>query len=75
MEPEEDREVRAWVQAHFSDPGNNRNLIAVLLRLQDQFGYLPKSGLRAVAEAATHFQVHPFSMAPRGPNLQSGDVR
>ena len=52
MGKEEDRDVHDWVQAHFADPANNRNLIAVLLRLQERFGYLPKSGLRAVAEAA-----------------------
>lgn len=29
---------------------------------------------RSVAEAANHFQVHPFSIAPRGLNPDSGDM-
>jgi len=46
----EDQEVLDWIEEHFSDPENEPNLIGVLLALQARFGYLPKVGMREVAQ-------------------------
>ena len=45
----QDRDVLQWVADYF-DADSNRILISSLLALQSRFGYLPKTGIRAIAE-------------------------
>ncbi len=46
---EEDQEVLSWIEDYFSKDTHKKNLICVLLALQENFGYLPKPGMQAVA--------------------------
>jgi NADH-quinone oxidoreductase subunit E len=46
---EEDQEVLSWIEDYFSKDTSKKNLICVLLALQENFGYLPKHGMRAIA--------------------------
>jgi len=44
-----EQEVRDWVDGYFADQESDQHLIGVLLAMQSRFGYLPRSGMRAVA--------------------------
>jgi len=60
---EENQEVLAWVEEHFETAGQSSNLIGALLALQDRFGYLPKVGMRALAEKLSISPANVFSVA------------
>lgn len=47
---EEDRAIQEWIERYFADQPTQPILITALLALQDRFGYLPKAGIRTVAE-------------------------
>jgi NADH-quinone oxidoreductase subunit E len=46
---EEDQEVLSWIGEYFEQKKDKRNLIGVLLALQDRFGYLSRAGMVGVA--------------------------
>ncbi len=47
---EEQQAVDRWLAETFAEAEQPPILIAALLALQDRFGYLPKSGIRAIAD-------------------------
>jgi NADH-quinone oxidoreductase subunit E len=47
---EDHQAILAWVADYFDSPQASRILINALLATQAHFGYLPKAGIRAVAE-------------------------
>ena len=57
------QEVTAWIGEYFSKGGRTPNLIGVLLAMQDWFGYLPKSGMKQVAEKLSLSPASVFSVA------------
>lgn len=57
------QEVTSWVEEFFSTGGKALNLIGVLLAMQDEFGYLPKSGMKQVAEKLSISPASVFSVA------------
>jgi NADH:ubiquinone oxidoreductase subunit E len=46
---DKNQEVTAWVEERFSKGAARLNLIGVLLAMQKEFGYLPKTGMKLVA--------------------------
>jgi NADH-quinone oxidoreductase subunit E len=46
----QEQEILQWVDEYFASGENEtRNLVTVLQALQDQFGYLPKTGMKQIA--------------------------
>jgi len=60
---EENQEVLAWVEEHFGKADRSPNLIGALLAMQNRFGYLPKAGLRALAEKLSVSPAGVFAVA------------
>jgi len=60
---EENQEVLDWVEEYFFESGRVSNLIGALLALQSRFGYLPKVGMRALAEKLSLSAANVFAVA------------
>jgi NADH-quinone oxidoreductase subunit E len=60
---QENQEVEAWIREFFSEGQKTVNLIGVLLAMQDEFGYLPKSGMKQVAERLSLSPANVFAVA------------
>jgi NADH-quinone oxidoreductase subunit E len=56
------QEVTAWIEEFFKDK-ETPNLIGTLLAMQNRFGYLPKSGMKQVAEKLSLSPANVFAVA------------
>ena len=65
MESEQEKqEIVQWIEQFFSDQNNLReNLVTCLQALQDRFGFLPKIGLRKLAEKMKLSPANVFGVA------------
>ena len=59
----ENHEVTAWIEEFFSGGEKSQNLIGVLLAMQNQFGYLPRSGMKEVAKKLALSPANVFAVA------------
>ena len=59
----DNQEVTTWIEEYFSKREKSPNLIGVLLALQNQFGYLPKSGMKEVAKRLALSPANVFAVA------------
>ena len=59
----ENQEVTAWIEEFFSGGEKSQNLIGVLLAMQNQFGYLPRSGMKEVAKKLALSPANVFAVA------------
>jgi NADH-quinone oxidoreductase subunit E len=57
------QEVTAWVEELFSKGAARLNLIGVLLAMQKEFGYLPKTGMKLVALKLSLSPANVFAVA------------
>ena len=57
------QEVTAWIEEFFSKREKTPNLIGVLLAMQNEFGYLPKSGMKQVAKKLSLSPANVFAVA------------
>lgn len=57
------QEVTAWVEEFFKKGEKAPNLIGVLLAMQNEFGYLPKSGMKQVAKKLSLSAANVFAVA------------
>ena len=60
---ENEDEVLEWIKGFFFRKGAIKNLIGVLLTLQDRFGYLPKIGMQEVARRMKLSPANVFAVA------------
>lgn len=59
----ENQEVQDWIEGFFSGSDKSPNLIGALLALQTRFGYLPKAGMRALANKLSVSPANVFAVA------------
>jgi NADH-quinone oxidoreductase subunit E len=59
----ETQEVLDWIEEYVSGSGGSPNLIGALLALQKRFGYLPKAGMRALADKLSVSPANVFAVA------------
>ena len=56
------QEVTVWIREYFAET-ETPNVIGTMLAMQDRFGYLPKSGMKQVAEKLSLSPASVFSVA------------
>jgi NADH-quinone oxidoreductase subunit E len=59
----ENQEVQEWTEEFFSGSEKSPNLIGALLALQRRFGYLPKAGMKVLAERLSVSPANVFAVA------------
>jgi NADH-quinone oxidoreductase subunit E len=56
-------QVQQWVEQYFCGPSDRKILINALLAMQERFGYLPKSGIRQIAQRMGRTPADAFGVA------------
>lgn len=59
----ENQEVLGWIEEFFYQSEESPNLIGALLALQNRFGYLPKDGMKALAEKLSVSPANVYAVA------------